>query len=202
MLIAVACGVSFASLLPFERTLSGSATENFEIGLLVAICAVTCAIEFWCLLSIVRICKARMLGQRLISWIALRWIGRGVRGLTRAIKSGFDGRNPIAKTVILLAMFWFVMTLVAVALFKQSYYSYSAQMLCILMFFAVPILVLYIAVKWVKHYGELKRGVEEIAGGNLSYKIPVKKAPRASSKTCRLWSTRSAARRSWLCETN
>jgi signal transduction histidine kinase len=173
MAITFACAVSFSSFLPLGRMLSGNATENFEIGLLVAICAVTCAIELWCLLSIVRICKAGLLGRRLIAWIVLTWIGRGIRGLARAVKSGFDGRNPIAKTVILLALFWLVMTLVTVALFNQSY-SYSAQMLCILMFFAVPVLALYISVKWVKHYGELKRGIEEIAEGNLSYKIPVK----------------------------
>jgi signal transduction histidine kinase len=154
-------------------------TYAFEAGLLIAISAAVCAVELGCLLSIVRICKARLLPRRLIVWIVLRQIGRGVRGLARAVKSGFDGRNPIAKTVVLVALFWLATILIAVAIAAWPSYGFFDQIFWLAVLFAVPVLALYFSVKWAKRYGELKRGVEEIAGGNLSYKIPVQ-GPAAS----------------------
>jgi signal transduction histidine kinase len=174
MAIAFGCAVAISSGLPFERIFIGDATQNFDTGLFIAICVVTCAIELGCLLSIVRICKAHLFGRRLIAWIVLSRIGRGIRGLARAVKSGYDGRNPIAKTVVFLALFW-LFTL----LFTSGVGSYSFPFgaeLCLLFLLATLILALYFSVKWAKRYGELKRGVEEIAGGNLSYKISVQGA--------------------------
>jgi signal transduction histidine kinase len=123
----------------------------------------------------VRILKARLLPQRLLLWTVLKWFGRGVRGLARAVKSGFDGRNPIAKTVILIALLWFVTAILAGQLVRMIYRGTGIEgaFALFLVLLAVLVLALYFSVKWSKRYGELKRGVEELARGNLEYNIPV-----------------------------
>jgi signal transduction histidine kinase len=132
-----------------------------------ALLASICAIELGCLLSIVRIIESRLLHRRLLTWIVLKWIGRGVRGLARVLKSGFDGRNPLAKTIILVVLFWFVMAISA-AVFYDGEFGIAGFMML-----AALALALYLSVRWAARYGELKRGVEKIAGGDLAYKIPV-----------------------------
>ncbi|MDR0519809.1 MAG: HAMP domain-containing histidine kinase [Clostridiales Family XIII bacterium] len=153
--------------------------RSFNIGLIpiLAVFVVACTSVLWCLLSVVRIGKARVFARRLIVWIALKCVWRGVRGLARAIKSGFDGRNPLAKTIILVGLFWFVVIVLCGVIGQGSFFG-------VIMLFAVLVAALYFSVKWAKRYGELKRGVEEIAGGNLKYKIPVR--PNASSEFERL----------------
>jgi signal transduction histidine kinase len=172
IMLMVLVGVCSLYSLPY----TGAGLRSFNIGLLAvfAIFAAACAIELWCLLSIVRIAKARMLPRRLISWIVLNWARRGVRDLARAIKSGFDGSNPLAKTVMLVGALWFAAALVAGIVGAIRYQTgYAEGLVGVLALLAVLVLALYFSVKWVKRYGELKRGVEEIAGGNLKYKIPV-----------------------------
>ncbi|MDR1496476.1 MAG: hypothetical protein LBS67_06130, partial [Clostridiales Family XIII bacterium] len=43
------------------------------------------AFDLWCLLSLVRIIKARRVPRCLLTWLILKWIGRGIRGLARAV---------------------------------------------------------------------------------------------------------------------
>jgi signal transduction histidine kinase len=124
---------------------------------------------------LVRIIKARRVPRCLLTWLILKWIGRGIRGLARAVKSGFDGRNPLAKTVVLVALLWFATALaagIAVLAHNRGYYD-EVTLFALFCLFVIVILALYFSVKWAKRYDELKRGADEIASGNLSYKIPV-----------------------------
>jgi signal transduction histidine kinase len=170
-LMIVATTVGFTVVSEISSDFLGTGLSTPLVGFGSACAAVLCAFELWCLLSIVRVIKAGLLARRLLTWVVLSWVGRGIRGLARAIKSGFDGRNPLAKTILLVALLWLA-TAIATGSAGIPVRSYAVGGMLVL--FAILALALYFTVKWVKRYGELKRGVEEIAGGNLSYKIPVR----------------------------
>jgi signal transduction histidine kinase len=173
LMLAVSTRLMFSPLEYLRQEILQSRLGFFAVWMAV-VAAMLCAFDLWCLLSIMRVIKARLLPRRLIVWIVLRWFCRGVRGLARVVKSGFDGRNPLAKTVILVALLWFVTLLLSGIAWSAVRGAGSAgAFIVVLMLFAVLALALYYAAKLAKRYGELKRGVEELAKGNLSYKIPV-----------------------------
>ncbi len=104
-------------------------------------------VGLWFILSCVRTIKA---GNFLKNSI----IYKCVKGIWRGIKEIYNGGSLMRKVVIITLA------------------------LCILsatVFFAplMIVLVLIFAPKWVKKYEEIKKGVDEVKNGNLTYKIPI-----------------------------
>ncbi|MCL1895855.1 MAG: hypothetical protein FWG03_04845 [Clostridiales bacterium] len=124
----------------------------------------------WFLLSLVRVIKAGLFVKR--SLIGLLVAGP-CAALGRAIKSGFDGRNPLAKSLILIILLWFVTA--AFAGLGGILATHGGGALLFYGFLLVLVLVgaILFTYKWVERYRRLRKGVEEIAGGNLSYKIEI-----------------------------
>jgi len=124
----------------------------------------------WFLLSLVRLLKAGLFAER--SLIA-RLITGPCKRFSDTIKSGYDGRNPLAKTLIVVILFW-CLTAFFAGLCGLSL-SYSAGMAIIMLFFLLLTLAgaSCFSYKWVKRYGRLRKGVEEITGGDLDYKIEI-----------------------------
>jgi signal transduction histidine kinase len=155
----------------------------------------------WFLLSLVRIGKAGLFVQR--SLIGL-FVTVPCKALGGAIKSGFDGRNPLAKSLVLVILFWFVTAVLAgIGGIFVSRQGGGA----LLLFGFLLVLVLAVAIrftyKWAERYGRLRRGVEEIAGGNLGYRIEVagdgkNEFDRLSSFVNELGSAQNAALQSEL----
>ena len=155
----------------------------------------------WFLLSLVRNAKAGLFVKR--SLIGL-FVTGPCRALGGAIKSGFDGRNPLAKSLVLVILFWFVTAVLAgIGGIFVSRQGGGA----LLLFGFLLVLVLAVAIrftyKWAERYGRLRRGVEEIAGGNLGYRIEVagdgkNEFDRLSSFVNELGSAQNAALQSEL----
>ncbi|MDR1068024.1 MAG: HAMP domain-containing histidine kinase [Clostridiales Family XIII bacterium] len=172
MLLTVLSGFGLGQMLPPANT-----WMDFEFVVLIGICVAAGAVCLWCLLSFARIIKAGRFTRRLLIGALLRLAGLGIRELGRAVKSGFDGRNPLAKTVVLVVLLWLVAMITSLVVVSfHIWYLFEGIFAALLVLSGSLVLALYFSVKWVKRYGELKRGVEEIAGGNLSYKIPVEGA--------------------------
>jgi signal transduction histidine kinase len=95
--------------------------------------------------------------------------------LALTIKSGFDGRNPLAKTLILVIALSAATALCGAFALMGLMWGGSGDAL-IGGFFLVLVLAaaLFFSILWVRRYEALKNGVEQIAGGNLHYQIPVK----------------------------
>ena len=126
----------------------------------------------WFLLSLIRLGKAGLIAKR--SLICLFVYGPASR-LGDTIKSGYDGRNPLAKAIMLVALLWFLTALFSgicgVSLMRGGQGGAA-------IFFVILLLVtlagaLRITRRWAERYGHLRRGVEEIAGGNLGYRIEI-----------------------------
>ncbi|MDR3295760.1 MAG: HAMP domain-containing histidine kinase [Clostridiales Family XIII bacterium] len=106
------------------------------------------AVGLWFLLSIVRNLKAHSFLRNLLVWKLCAALYRGIR-------AGFDGRNPMSKTVLLA---------LAVCLLSAT----------VVLAPVVFVLILVFAPRWVKKYAQLRKGVEEVKNGNLTWRIPVR----------------------------
>jgi signal transduction histidine kinase len=134
----------------------------------------------WIVLSLVRNIKNKTFIKRCIIWIALKAIGRGLRTLFRTVKSGFDGTNPYAKTILLIAALW-VATGLSSFVFLFAMAEGGGFMVLVAFAFAVAVIALAIlfSIKQIRTYAELKKGIGELAAGNLKYRIPVPEDQRS-----------------------
>ena len=149
--------------------------ENFEIfiGLAFGAGLIFALVFLWFLLSLVRVGKAGLFAERSL---IVKFARGPARALGNTIKSGYDGRNPLAKTLIIVILFWFVTALFSgicgVSLMR------GGQGGAVLVFGVLLLLTLagaiYFTRKWAERYGRLRKGVEEIGNGNLDYKIEIK----------------------------
>jgi len=150
----------------------------------------------WFLMSVVRIGKAGLTADR--SLVCRFVSGPGV-ALADAIKSGFDGRNPLAKTIILVIVFWVLTALFSGMCGVALGFGRGGAVLA----FGILILLtlagaLYFTSKWVARYERLRKGVDEIGGGNLGYKIEIpsdgkNEFDRLSARVNELGSAQNAA---------
>ena len=149
------------------------AESNFwmYIGLVGGVILVLSLTFLWFLLSLVRVGKAGLFAERSL-------IGLLVRGpftrLGESVKTGYNGKNPLAKTLIFIILFWFVTALFA-GICGLALWSNAAPVFLIfliLLFVALGLSINFTR-KWVERYGRLRKGIEEIASGNLYYKIEI-----------------------------
>jgi len=128
------------------------------------------AVLFWLLLSLIRIGKAGLFPKR--SLFALLAYGP-CKNLSDAVKSGYDGRNPLAKTIILVLVFWALTALFA----GLCGIGMATQFGMSVVFGLLMLITLGFAIgftrKWAERYGRLRKGIEEIACGNLGHQIEI-----------------------------
>ncbi|MCL2111775.1 MAG: HAMP domain-containing histidine kinase [Clostridiales bacterium] len=144
--------------------------NNLYIAFYSALGFACSAVVLWFVLSLVRIGKAGLFAER--SLIAIFANGPCKR-LGDAIKTGYDGTNPLAKTLIFVIVFWVITAFLAgvcgLALMLEGAVAS--------IFLALLLLVLggsiYLTRKWVERYGRLRKGIEEISSGNLGYRIDI-----------------------------
>ena len=129
------------------------------------------AAVLWFLLSLIRIGKAGLFVKR--SLIGL-FATVPCKALGGAIKSGYDGRNPLAKSLILVILLWLLASFFAgicgITVSGRLSMGFLIAFILLLLTLAGA---LYITYKWAERYGRLRKGVEEIADGNLSYRIEI-----------------------------
>jgi signal transduction histidine kinase len=116
--------------------------------------ALLSAVGLWFLLSLTRNLKARRFLKNTLVWSLCRLLYRLFKHLFDGIRTLFDRQNPMGKTV-----------LIALAICLLS----ATVVLAPVAF----VLILVFGPKWVRKYAALRRGVEEVRNGNLSWQIPV-----------------------------
>ncbi|MDR3072072.1 MAG: HAMP domain-containing histidine kinase, partial [Clostridiales Family XIII bacterium] len=136
-----------------------------------ALSAIAAALELWFLLSCVRNLKA---GVFLKNALLYRFFFSPARRLFRLLKNGFDGTNPLAKSIFMLLLVVCVSVLSGLlmsgGLFGRSFFMVLGG--CSLLLITLGVTSAFIA-RWANRYNDLKQGVEEVSGGNLSHKIQV-----------------------------
>ena len=170
-IIVFALGAMYASMLA-QNFYNGIGPVNegyLVIGGILGF--IICVAALWFLLSLIRIGKAGLFAER--SLIGM-FLNGPCKELADVVKSGYDGRNPLAKTIILIVLFWvltaFFAGLCGIGLVYDP--GWAA-------FFAILLLLtlagaLWFTRRWVERYGRLRKGVEEISSGNLGYKIDIR----------------------------
>jgi signal transduction histidine kinase len=169
LILASAAGFYFASEL-LHNLYNSWMAYTFVIYLILYGAAVfaLCLVSLWFLLSLVRLLKAGLFVERSL-------IGRLATGPCKAladtIKSGYDGRNPLAKSLILVILLWFVTALFAGIGGMAIYNATGVTVFLVILLIAILAGAIHFTRKWAERYGQLRKGVEEITGGNLGYKI-------------------------------
>jgi signal transduction histidine kinase len=172
-----------ASSQPMYYYWPGGSTGGFTSPgslLLMAEVAALAAGAVWCLLSIVRNLKALTFVQRSLIGLICLAVFRGVRGLCLGIRAAFEERNPLTKSIGLVAALWVLTAIcaglcgIAVGAGGGYYFVVSAVFL-----FVILAAALWFTVRWVARYGRLRRGVEEVSSGNVNYRIEVPEGSRA-----------------------
>jgi signal transduction histidine kinase len=128
------------------------------------------AVLLWLALSLVRNLKAGLFVRRMLLHLL---VARPLGALFAELRKGFNGQNPLAKTILLVVLAWGAtgfFTLLALVTLDTAE---SALFFLFIAFVALPALALWLSLRWVRRYGRLKTGVEELAEGNLKYRIPV-----------------------------
>jgi signal transduction histidine kinase len=131
------------------------------------------ALALWCMSSLVRNLKARTFARRSLVCLILRVLGRAGRALLCSAKSGFDGTNPLVKTLALLLLFWMVTALLAGLLGLSLASSRSLGPVFFLLLLATFATATWMALRWTGRYAQLRRGIEEVSAGNVSWRIEV-----------------------------
>ncbi|MDR2156218.1 MAG: HAMP domain-containing histidine kinase, partial [Clostridiales Family XIII bacterium] len=140
---------------------------------LIALCA---AILLWFFLSIVRLIKSGLLPKRSLVWLTLSLLRRAVVALLRTVKSGFDGRNPFAKTLLLVGLLCCASAFCGMLLPYAGVHSGPFVLLPLASVFALSLLFAH---QRVRKYDRLQRGIGEISRGNLLWRIPVEETARS-----------------------
>ena len=152
----------------------GSAIWVSSNGLYIAVVFlggfVILALALWFLLSLVRIGKAGLFAERSL-------IGKLAKGpckkLGETIKTGYDGRNPLAKTILLIVLLGVVTALLAGIAGVMIAFAPGVTLIFLFLLVVLLVVTLWFVSKWVKRYGNLRKGVEEISSGNLNYQIEI-----------------------------
>ncbi|MDR3363625.1 MAG: HAMP domain-containing histidine kinase, partial [Clostridiales Family XIII bacterium] len=146
-------------------------TNYLYITFLAAIVFALFIAALWFLLSLVRIGKAGLFAERsLIS----RFASGPFKALGGMAKSGFDGQNPLAKSILLVVLLWIVTSIFAGLcgiLIRGG--QGGLFFICGILLLLTLAGALCVAYGWAARYGRLRKGVEEIAGGNLAYQIEI-----------------------------
>ena len=103
-----AIGGAFASEFLFSGRYFSSINYELYVVFAAVIGLVLTLAILWFLLSLIRLGKAGLIAKR--SLICLFVYGPASR-LGDTIKSGYDGRNPLAKAIMLVALLWFLTAL-------------------------------------------------------------------------------------------
>jgi signal transduction histidine kinase len=140
----------------------------------VAICLIP---SVWCIFSMIRNIKAGLFLKRSIIWQLFAFLYRAVKAVCDTVKSGFDGRNPFAKTFLLVG-FMLVASFFSGLLLYAARYS-GASLLILAFFAAICAFSIGFAYRKVKDFGALKKGIEQIANGHLQWRIPVKETEKS-----------------------
>jgi signal transduction histidine kinase len=172
LLAAGATGFVMSIWLLIDDYYEGRFTSTiYMIGIATAI-AILGAINISFILSITRIIRSGMLAKSSL-------IGR----LLLVIKSGFDGSNPFAKTLLLVGLEIFLLVTVCFQLGYGGPYDGGSWLFLL----AIIILTLVFTCQRLIKYGKLRKGINEISSGNLSYKInPPEKDHSEFAKMSRL----------------
>jgi signal transduction histidine kinase len=172
LLAAGALGIVMSIMLLVDDYYAGRFTSTlYMVGIATAI-AILAAINIALILSITRIIRSRMLAESSI-------IGR----FLLVIKSGFDGSNPFAKTLLLVGLEIFLLVIVCFQLGYGGPYDGGSWLFLL----AIIILTLVFTCQRLAKYSKLRKGINEISSGNLSYKInPPEKDKSEFAKMSRL----------------
>jgi signal transduction histidine kinase len=110
-------------------------------------------VGLWTLLSLARNLKAHSFFKNALLYRLGRLLSRFFKALFGRVRAIFDRKNPMTKTVLL----------------ALAICALSATIVLAPVVFA---LILVFGSHWVKKYAAIKRGVEEVKNGNLSWQIP------------------------------
>ncbi|MDR0853628.1 MAG: HAMP domain-containing histidine kinase [Clostridiales Family XIII bacterium] len=156
-------GVATAVHIYQEILRLGGAVKNIGyFVLLIFIVCLTASLVLWLLLSLVRQIKSGLIVKRSLLRLL---ICKPIKALALVIKAGFDGRNPYGKTIVLVSSVIWLSAIVGIGIYSSAVF--------VLILLAILALANIFTYKQVKRYGELRKGVGEIASGNLGYQIPV-----------------------------
>jgi signal transduction histidine kinase len=121
---------------------------NFALLILgIALQTIILSSLLWFILSVVRMFKAHTFLSRSVMVIAVKTLYKWIRAV-------FSSMNPMGKFILiivlgcLLCAIWPLIPVIIVLLLGFGYH-------------------------WIKKYTAIKKGVEEVTNGNLTYKIPV-----------------------------
>lgn len=154
IIIALGIGIAIGNVVYYEWPHSSN-MSIMEISLFAVICAAVTAIGLWFVLSCVRLLKSHKfirnsLFYKLWKLVIYKWCAK----IWRSVKDIYNGSSLMKKIVICT---------LGICLLSATV-------------FLVPIIILLIVVfapKWVKKFEGIKKGIEEVKNGNLTYKIPV-----------------------------
>ncbi|MDR1815597.1 MAG: hypothetical protein LBR00_02810, partial [Clostridiales Family XIII bacterium] len=112
------------------------------------------ALGLWCLTSLVRNGAAGTFAARSGVCLGAAALGRGVALLAHTAKTGFDGTNPLAKTVVLVAAFWLVTSIFAggLGLALRGGRGEIPVVVFAILLVVVLALALWFTVRWARRY--------------------------------------------------
>jgi signal transduction histidine kinase len=164
---------AFITAYGFYGIIDGVPRGSFMAASCAGVIALGMTVVLWCLLSIVRNLKAGLFVKRSI----ICAVFRGVKSLALIVKPGFDGTNPFAKTILLVALLIFVSAICGgIIIARVSFYGYlfaDSAIIALIFLIGIAALAFVFTAQRIKKYGKLKQGVEEIARGNISFRIEV-----------------------------
>ena len=139
------------------------------------------AMALWIILSVIRNIKAGLIIKRSLIYNIIKYIVIFVKKICGMVAAGFNKQNPIAKTILLVAVLFIIGVLCGIlfALGLMGRFGGIFVLMVFLIGVAIFILAIRYAYKLVTKYGGLRKGIEEIVSGNVSYKIPVDEASTA-----------------------
>lgn len=162
--VALGIGIAIGDVVYYDWPHPSNMT-TMQISLFAAICAAVAAVGLWFILSCVRLLKSHIfiknsLLYKLWNLVICRWcrklwnlvIYNWCGKIFNSIKEIYNGSSLMKKIVV------------------------CTLGICILSatIFLAPVVFLVIVVfapKWIKKFEEIKKGVEEVKNGNLTYKI-------------------------------
>ena len=171
LIIAIAGGYSFVNLIrSYDNAWIWTANNGLYTALVLILGFAVCSAALWFLLSLIRVAKAGLVVKRSLIGI---FINGPCRRLAGTIKTGFDGRNPLAKSILLIILLWFVTSLFAGICGVMINSSGGVAFVFFVLLFVILGITLWFTRKWAERYGHLRKGVEEISSGNLKYQIEI-----------------------------
>ena len=152
----------------------GNAGFVWEYFLLACAALVILTVLLWVLLSIIRNIKAGLLIKRSLIYKIGKLLVSACKKIGVLIKTGFDKRNPMAKTIILVVALFLIAVLGGMLFFICAMNGAGVLAgLVLIAGVALFVLSLLYTFRFVTKYANFKKGIEEIVSGNVTYEIPV-----------------------------